>query len=84
MYGYELAKSLRRMPALTIVEGTIYPIMSRLEREGLVTSSLEASTEGPARKYYRLSRDGRAALERLNRVWDELVDGVAAVRADSE
>ncbi|HEX6134798.1 MAG TPA: PadR family transcriptional regulator [Longimicrobiales bacterium] len=84
MYGYEIAKTLRRIPALVVVEGTIYPIMSRLEKEGLLTSTLEASPEGPARKYYRLSREGVAVLKRINSLWDELSSGVAALRSGSE
>ena len=80
MYGYEIAKRLQELPGLVVVEGTIYPLMSRLEKEKLVTSSLEASPEGPARKYYRLSRDGRAALERINQGWDEIVRAVKALR----
>lgn len=82
MYGYELAKTLQEIPSLVVVEGTIYPIMSRLEKEGLVTSSLEASPEGPARKYYRLSTDGTAVLARINGIWDEMTEGVKSLRAD--
>ena len=83
MYGYELAKTLQGIPALAVVEGTIYPIMSRLQKEGLVSSSLEPSPEGPARKYYRLSRDGEAVLDRINDLWDEMTKGVDALREGS-
>ncbi len=83
MYGYEIAKRLQAFPGLIVVEGTVYPLMSRLEKEHLVTSSLEASPEGPARKYYRLSRDGRAALDRINGGWDEIVRAVRAIRASA-
>lgn len=72
MYGYEIAHRLRGTPGLVVVEGTIYPIMSRLQKEGLVTSSLEPSPDGPARKYYRLSPDGAAALHRINAEWDQI------------
>lgn len=80
MYGYEIAKTLKAIPALAVVEGTIYPIMSRLEKEGLVTSLLEASPEGPARKYYRLSDEGAAVLARINDLWDEIATGVGGLR----
>jgi PadR family transcriptional regulator PadR len=80
MYGYEIAKTLQAIPALAVAEGTIYPIMSRLEKEGLVTSSLEASPEGPARKYYRLSDEGAAVLSRINVLWDEIDAGVRDLR----
>lgn len=84
MYGYEIAKRLQEIPGLMVVEGTVYPIMSRLEKEGLVTSSLEPSPEGPARKYYRLSDDGEASLERINAVWAEIIEGVESLRRGSE
>ena len=83
MYGWEIAKTLQGIPALAVVEGTIYPIMSRLQKEGLVTSSLEASAEGPARKYYRLSEDGVTVLARINGAWDEMIAGVDALKGGS-
>lgn len=84
MYGYEIAKRLQEIPGLMVVEGTIYPIMSRLEKEGLVTSSLEPSPEGPARKYYRLNVDGEAALDRINGIWEQISGGVAMLRRGSD
>lgn len=80
MYGYEIAQRLKDLPGLVVTEGTIYPIMSRLQKEELVTSSLEASPDGPARKYYRLSPDGEAALERINAAWDEIRAGLEELR----
>jgi PadR family transcriptional regulator PadR len=53
-YGYELTKALTEIPGLVVTEGTLYPILSRLRQQGLVTTRLEESTEGPARKYYTL------------------------------
>jgi len=82
LYGYEIAKRLGSIDGLVIAEGTIYPMMSRLEREGLVTSALEPSPEGPARKYYRLTADGEAALDRINAKWDAIVRGLAILRED--
>ncbi len=80
MYGYEIAKRLQELPGLMVVEGTIYPLMSRLRKEGLVTSSLEASPDGPARKYYLLSADGEAVLDRVNATWDQIVWGIESLR----
>lgn len=84
MYGYEIVKRLQRVQGLVIGEGTIYPIMSRLDREGLVASSLEPSPEGPARKYYRLSPRGRATLERMNDAWDAMLRGIEATRSHGD
>ncbi|MDX1567525.1 MAG: PadR family transcriptional regulator [Longimicrobiales bacterium] len=80
LYGYEIVKRLGDVAGLSIAEGTIYPLMSRLQKEGLVESSLEPSPEGPARKYYRLTADGEAALDRIDEAWDDIVEGVEALR----
>ena len=69
-YGYEMVKALAAIPALSVSEGTLYPILSRLRLQGLVRTRLEESAEGPARKYYALTPAGaqaaRAMQERLN------------------
>jgi PadR family transcriptional regulator PadR len=57
-YGYALVKSLVAIPGLGVAEGSIYPLLSRLKKQGLVTTRLEESTEGPARKYYLLTELG--------------------------
>jgi len=82
LYGYEIVKRLRRVRGLVISEGTIYPIMSRLQRERLVESSLEPSPEGPARKYYSLTPVGEATLERMNAIWAAMTGGVEELRGD--
>jgi PadR family transcriptional regulator PadR len=82
LYGYEIVKRLKRVPGLVISEGTIYPIMSRLQRERLVESSLEPSPEGPARKYYRLTPGGESTLEGMNAIWDAMTDGVEELQGD--
>ena len=65
-YGYDLVKSLAAVPGLTISEGTLYPLLSRLRLAGLIGSRLEESAEGPARKYYSLTREGRRTLAAMN------------------
>jgi len=81
-YGYEIVKLLKAVPGLVISEGTIYPILGRLEREGLTTASLEPSPEGPARKYYRLTQRGTAALTVMNERWDAIGRGIQAIRSE--
>ena len=54
-YGYDIVKQLRTLDGLVIGEGTIYPILSRFRKQGLVESTIEESPDGPARKYYRLT-----------------------------
>ena len=58
-YGYDLVKTLVTVPGLGVTEGTLYPLLSRLRVAGLVSARLKESTQGPARKYYSLTKDGR-------------------------
>ena len=83
VYGYDIVKQLRGIDALVVREGTIYPILSRLKRDGLVTTSLEESPEGPARKYYELTRRGTQLLAEMNSYWDVLASGIKTLRKES-
>ena len=62
-YGYEMTKRLRSRGLSIVGEGSIYPLLGRLEREGLVETHRAASNGGPPRKYYRASSAGQRALE---------------------
>lgn len=62
-YGYEMTKRLRARGMPIVGEGSIYPLLGRLERDGLVATRREASNGGPPRKYYSLSSDGKQSLE---------------------
>lgn len=70
-YGYELVTRIQEA-GVDVAEGTVYPALSRLEREGLVTSRLVASANGPARKYYSPSRAGRERLRESFEAWSRL------------
>jgi PadR family transcriptional regulator, regulatory protein PadR len=65
-YGYDLVKTLVTVPGLGVTEGTLYPLLSRLRVAGLVNARLEESTQGPARKYYSLTKDGRKIMAVMN------------------
>jgi PadR family transcriptional regulator PadR len=65
-YGYELVKTLVAIPGLGVTEGTLYPLLSRIRVQGLISARLEESSEGPARKYYALTRDGRKIMGTMN------------------
>lgn len=78
-YGFELVQELSRADGLLTSEGTIYPLLSRLRRDGLVDTEWRESTSGPPRKYYRLTRDGRDALQRYRRQWEQFRDAVDAI-----
>lgn len=75
-YGYALVKTLAAMPGIGVAEGSIYPLLSRLKKQGLVTTRLEESGEGPARKYYRLTPEGGALGEEMQAYFGEMARGV--------
>jgi len=79
-YGYELVKELVQSPALGVTEGTVYPLLSRLRRQGLIDTQLEESAEGPVRKYYVLSAVGRTALRQMNTHFEQLVQDITRRR----
>lgn len=79
-YGYELVKALSEIPGLGVTEGTLYPLLSRLRVQGLVNTRLEESSEGPARKYYALTHDGRRALDAMDEYMDRLTAGADQLR----
>jgi PadR family transcriptional regulator PadR len=79
-YGYELVKTLVAIPGLGVTEGTLYPLLSRLRVQGLVTARLEESTEGPARKYYSLTKEGRRIMAAMDDYMETLNRGTRALQ----
>lgn len=75
-YGYEMARKLQARGLSLVSEGSIYPLLSRLEKGGLVDGFLVQSTEGPARKYYRITPAGSEHLAEWVREWNTFRDGV--------
>jgi len=69
---------------IMVVEGTLYPLLTRLRKAGLVDYRWEESTSGPPRKYYQLTDEGRAFLEGLRKTWQELVDSTNNITQDSK
>lgn len=78
-YGYELVSRLSARGLAGISTGTLYPVLNRLERDGLLGSRLVASTSGPARKYYRATERGVAALSDAIGGWKDLAAAVDSV-----
>jgi PadR family transcriptional regulator, regulatory protein PadR len=75
-YGFDLVRGLAEMDGMVTSEGTIYPLLSRLRRDGLVESTWQESPSGPPRRYYRLTQAGRAALEAFRFEWRRFRDAV--------
>jgi len=81
-YGYEMVSKLRERGLDLASEGSIYPLLSRLQKQGLIEGYLVQSSEGPARKYYRMSDEGRETLEQWQLVWRDFSRSVDAVLGD--
>ena len=71
-YGYEISQELEKYGFGRVAEGTIYPLLLRLEKNSLVTAELRSSELGPKRKYYRLTDAGRQELLRFTASFAEL------------
>jgi PadR family transcriptional regulator PadR len=68
-YGYQIVERLRVLDGLALTESTVYPVLTRLARDGALAVRLEASPAGPTRRYYRLTEDGRSRLVRMAESW---------------
>lgn len=80
-YAYDIASRLAA--DIGMGEGTIYPLMRRMQTDGLVTTYLEESSSGPPRKYYQLTKAGHAALAAQKAEWNVFTAQVAKVLSDA-
>ena len=72
-YGYSLVRVLTESGSISLKEGTVYPILARLDRDGLVRSQWMQSDQGPPRKYYELTSSGRQLFDELSQEFQLLV-----------
>ena len=79
-YGYEIASRL--MQEVGMGEGTIYPLMRRMQDDGLVTTYLVEAPGGPPRKYYRMTEAGRATLKAQREEWKSFMASVEKMLGD--
>lgn len=79
LYATNIIQGLKEAN-LIVVEGTLYPLLMRLKNEGLLTYRWEESTQGPPRKYYELTENGKNILGELESSWSELVNAVGKVK----
>ncbi|HVQ87541.1 MAG TPA: PadR family transcriptional regulator [Actinomycetes bacterium] len=75
-YAFDLVQGLSSVEGLVTSEGTLYPLLSRLRREGLVTTEWRESASGPPRRYYSATASGRRALAVFNDEWTQFRDSV--------
>lgn len=79
LYASDIIDELKNSKMI-VVEGTLYPLLTRLKNDGLLGYKWEESTQGPPRKYYELTDEGRQFLADLGGSWDELVEAVATIK----
>jgi PadR family transcriptional regulator, regulatory protein PadR len=75
LYPSDIIERLKRSK-LIVVEGTLYPLLTRLKNEGLLTYRWVESTSGPPRKYYKLTSGGESFLQELKNNWTDLTEAV--------
>lgn len=80
-YTSDILEALKEAKMI-VVEGTIYPLLTRLKNAGLLSYRWEESTSGPPRKYYELTKKGKEFLVELNQTWSELQQAVNKVTSE--
>ena len=78
IYASDILGELKKAKLL-VVEGTLYPLLTRLKNNGLLSYTWKESTEGPPRKYYQITSDGTNVLLQLDTTWQDLVFAVNTV-----
>jgi PadR family transcriptional regulator PadR len=79
VYAADMLDTLKAAD-LVIVEGTLYPLLTRMKNMGLLDYSWEESTSGPPRKYYSLTAQGKTTRGKFDKTWDDLVSSMALLR----
>jgi PadR family transcriptional regulator, regulatory protein PadR len=81
-YGFELARELGARGQIIASEGTLYPLLARLRRNGLVQTAWRESASGPPRRYYHLTSDGELALASFTKQWRAFRDAVDEILSE--
>lgn len=81
-YASDIINTLKEAQ-LIVVEGTLYPLLTRQKNAGLLSYRWEESTQGPPRKYYELTDKGKEFLQELNKSWMELIEAVKSINANT-
>jgi PadR family transcriptional regulator, regulatory protein PadR len=79
LYVSDIIQELKTAKMI-VVEGTLYPLLTRLKNDGLLAYKWEESTQGPPRKYYELTDEGRNFLKDLHDSWHELVETIDKIK----
>ena len=79
-YVQDIINKLKASKML-VVEGTIYPLLTRLKNTGFLAYRWEESTQGPPRKYYNITENGRKVLQELEASWNELTEAISSLKS---
>ena len=82
MYGYEITEQLSNYGLDMVAQGTIYPLLMKLEKENLVTSYLKESNFGPPRKYYSITEEGNKYIVNFKDVWRNISTTITEILKD--
>ena len=82
MYGYEITEQLSNYGLDIVAQGTIYPLLMKLEKENLVTSYLKESNFGPPRKYYSITEEGNKYIVNFKDVWRNISTTITEILKD--
>ncbi|MFW5835663.1 MAG: PadR family transcriptional regulator [bacterium] len=77
-YASDIINELKEA-RMIVVEGTMYPLLTRQKNAGLLSYRWEESQQGPPRKYYTLTEKGKAFLEELDKSWQDLITAVSSI-----
>ncbi len=83
-YGFELVQTLSAIDGMVTTEGTLYPLLGRLRRDGVVDTTWRESSAGPPRRYYRLTASGKDVLDAFTHEWRRFRTGVDTVLGEGD
>ena len=79
-YSSDIITSLKEAKII-VVEGTLYPLLTRLKNQGYLAYRWEESKQGPPRKYYTITEQGKLLLKELETAWNELINGITSLNS---
>lgn len=82
IYGYELVQKLRDYGFEQIIGGTVYPLLQKLEKNGLIVGTIRPQPSGPSRRYFKLTDEGRIYLQQFEEQWGKLVHRIDRILAE--
>ncbi len=79
-HGYELVQRMKTIEGLKIREGNVYPILARLQQDSLIESYTQQSSDGPPRKYFKVTDAGTQTLADMNTHWEQMIQSIKTIQ----